>query len=151
MSTSGEYPPARQCFNQYCPSLCDLKEAKFSDSKILLCTQCFELYSRKKCCYFCAQVYKDDEQNFLDGKKWVQCDNGKCGKWVNFLKENFRHILIVKNQILSSNYKISDLSIDVHGVEQRNSKKKVHSSLKSLLVKIQTKKNMFNLLLSEKL
>ncbi|CAD8146523.1 unnamed protein product [Paramecium pentaurelia] len=83
MSTSGEYPPVRQCFNQYCPSSFDLKVAQFSDSTILLCGTCYELYKRRKCCYFCAQVYKDDEQNFLDGKKWVQCDNQRCGKWTH--------------------------------------------------------------------
>ncbi|CAD8140931.1 unnamed protein product [Paramecium octaurelia] len=73
-----------ECMNQYCTiESQNVYPAKFSDQILFFCKECLELYTEKKCCYFCAQVYSDQNENFLDGQKWIACDQEKCDKWTH--------------------------------------------------------------------
>jgi len=46
----------------------------------MLCTNCAKAHRKGQYCYYCKQIYLDNDD---DGKDWVQCDF--CKKWVIFL------------------------------------------------------------------
>ncbi|KAM3131767.1 hypothetical protein pb186bvf_016163 [Paramecium bursaria] len=89
-----------KCSNYYCNNSSQ-KIAKFLDQDITFCDGCFDLYQDRRCCYFCAQVYRDDEQNFLDGMQWIQCDIQKCGRWIHIECEETS----IEIQIQNKNFK----------------------------------------------
>ncbi|CAD8066772.1 unnamed protein product [Paramecium sonneborni] len=94
------------CINQYCQNdSTQVWPAKFSNQTLFFCQECLNLYNQKKCCYFCAQVYSDNNQNFLDGQKWIGCDQEGCEKWTHSQCEQKNEISEIDIFIEDSKYK----------------------------------------------
>ncbi|CAD8058684.1 unnamed protein product [Paramecium sonneborni] len=95
-----------ECMNQYCTiETQNVYAAKFSDQILFFCKECLELYTEKKCCYFCAQVYSDQNENFLDGQKWIACDQDKCDKWTHLSCEAKNGIHGIESLVEDSKFK----------------------------------------------
>ncbi|CAK75660.1 unnamed protein product (macronuclear) [Paramecium tetraurelia] len=106
------------CMNQYCRNeQTQVWPAKFSNQTLFFCQECLNLYNEKKCCYFCAQVYSDDNQNFLDGQKWIGCDQDGCEKWFRLIYNVNQKMVFPK---LTPWWKI--LNINIFDQKQRFSK-----------------------------
>ena len=73
---------ARQCFNKYCQT--DPNNASlWSKTKIennFVCKMCEEGWKREQFCYFCKQIYVDNDVYCADDRSWIDCDH--CGRWV---------------------------------------------------------------------
>ncbi len=42
---------------------------------------CTSAYNKQQYCDYCKQVYFEENEQFLDGKVWIGCDNDRCKKW----------------------------------------------------------------------
>ncbi|CAD8056818.1 unnamed protein product [Paramecium primaurelia] len=94
------------CMNQYCRNeQTQVWPAKFSNQTLYFCQECLNLYNEKKCCYFCAQVYSEDNQNFLDGQKWIGCDQDGCEKWTHLQCESKNGISQIDILVEDTKYK----------------------------------------------
>lgn len=55
---------------------------KYPNNKTFwLCDECSAAYNKQQYCDYCKQVYFDYQEQYLDGKKWIGCDNQRCNKW----------------------------------------------------------------------
>jgi len=49
-----------------------------------ICKTCLDAFNKEQFCYFCQQIYVDDDTTTADDDKdWIGCDS--CGGWVHFL------------------------------------------------------------------
>ena len=81
----------RRCENAICPKqyVSDGSEPsgfwqrkKYANNKLFwLCDICSLAYNKKQFCDFCKQVYFEENDQLVDGKEWIGCDNSKCKKW----------------------------------------------------------------------
>ncbi|KAM3131698.1 hypothetical protein pb186bvf_016229 [Paramecium bursaria] len=93
------------CMNQFCQNEnVPLFQAVFSDQTLNFCQKCHDLYISHKCCYFCAQIYSDENNTNLDGKEWVECDIDNCGKWTHVECEKRNGEQNIENLLKNSKY-----------------------------------------------
>jgi len=46
-----------------------------------ICKTCFDAYKKNQYCFFCYQIFVDQETSASnDGKDWIECDG--CNRWV---------------------------------------------------------------------
>lgn len=73
----------KACGNKFCKTDLSGWNSKFTRVKsdnnnyMMLCTNCAKAHRKGQYCYYCKQIYLDNDD---DGKDWVQCDF--CKKWV---------------------------------------------------------------------
>lgn len=76
----------KTCGNKFCKTDLASWNSKFTRVKsenntyMMLCTNCAKAHRKGQYCYFCKQIYLDNDD---DGKDWIQCDF--CKKWVILL------------------------------------------------------------------
>lgn len=73
----------KTCGNKSCKTETGGWALKFTRVKsenngyIMLCTNCAKAHRKGQFCFYCKQIYLDNDD---DGKDWIQCDF--CKKWV---------------------------------------------------------------------
>lgn len=82
-----------QCLNHHtnCPNkgkfFVKMSKVKINGETRLLCPSCLDAFRKKQYCPFCYIFYFLDVTeviDWVDDKKWVQCDNEKaCDRWVS--------------------------------------------------------------------
>jgi len=78
---------ANKCFNRLCQTDVnnELLWAKQKLNNNVICKNCLNSYNKGNFCYFCQQIYPDEETTTAsnDDKEWIECES--CKTWVLFL------------------------------------------------------------------
>ena len=73
----------KQCLNVLCQTNPD-DSSLWSKQKVMnstICKACFDAFKSDQYCFFCYQIYLDQETSASnDGKGWIGCDG--CSRWV---------------------------------------------------------------------
>ncbi len=77
-------PNANKCFNRLCQTDVN-NELLWSKQKLNnkeICRNCLNSYNKGNFCFFCQQIYPDEETTTAsnDDKEWIECES--CKTWV---------------------------------------------------------------------
>lgn len=98
----------RRCLNRLC--LTDTKIsflwAKEKVNSSAICKVCYSAFSQGHFCYFCSQIYLDDEVlTYSDDKDWISCDT--CGCWNHMqceAKHGIKNIFVILQKDKKTKY-----------------------------------------------